>query len=193
MPRFEEGEQVLRELRSHQVFLLAVTFSWLLLAGLALFVFSSYLLPLHYSVLVSALLFLVPVFPHYLQWKRRRYFLTNHRLIREEGLLGREIRSIGLEKVQDVAISYTLLGRLFQYGTLKVETAGEQGQMVLENIPHPEQVAEEIQRYSRALVLQGGGPEGKPCPACGKQIQAVWVSCPWCGHPVGRSKEEGQK
>ncbi len=188
MPRFEEGEQVLRELRSHQVFLLMITLSWLLLAGLALFVFSAYLLPLHYSVLVSSLLFLIPTLWHYLQWRRRRYFLTNHRLIREEGLLGREIRSMGLEKVQDVTVSYTLLGRLLRYGTLKVETAGEQGQMVLENIPNPEEVAEEIQRSIRALVLQGRGQEGGPCPACGKPLQAAWVACPWCGHPREPSK-----
>lgn len=189
MPRFEEGEQVLRELRSHQVFLLTITLSWLLLAGLALFVFSAYLLPLHYSVLVSSWLFLIPVLWHYLQWRRRRYFLTNHRLIREEGLLGREIRSIGLEKVQDITVSYSLFGRLLRYGTLKVETAGEQGQMVLENIPNPEQVAEELQKSLRALALQGREPEGEPCSSCGKILQKTWVACPWCGHLVRPSSE----
>ena len=50
--------------------------------------------------------------------------LTDHRLIYKEGLIRRESDEIRLQKVETVDIDQSVIGRLFDYGTLEITGTG---------------------------------------------------------------------
>ncbi len=84
------------------------------------------------------------------------FVVTNHRVIRKVGLLAREIQQAPLDKIQDITIEQGLLARLFDYGTVILETAAENGSLVFPLIAQPESFRNQ---------LWGQGPRsGAPAP-----------------------------
>jgi uncharacterized membrane protein YdbT with pleckstrin-like domain len=79
---------------------------------------------------------LVPV----LRWKTTHYVITTHRLLFREGILSRHGRDIGLSRITDVSYRQSLWDRIINSGTLTIESAGESGATVLEQIPDSEGV-----------------------------------------------------
>jgi len=73
----------------------------------------------------------------YLDWKFNRLYLTNLRLIQERGIIGKRRMSIRLESIQDIACEYGISGRIFNYGSVIIESAGKEGKMVFQGMPSP--------------------------------------------------------
>lgn len=67
-------------------------------------------------------------------WRSRCWILTDRRLIRHTGVINIQERSIPLKNIQDVNYSATLLGRMLDYGTLDVESAGHDAQEAMVNV-----------------------------------------------------------
>ena len=88
------------------------------------------------AVLALILWLAVPV----LRWRTTTYELTTKRLRVREGIVTRRGRDIPLVRINDVSFSKGLLDRLLDAGRLVVESAGEHGQILLNDIPHVEQV-----------------------------------------------------
>jgi uncharacterized membrane protein YdbT with pleckstrin-like domain len=61
-----------------------------------------------------------------------------------EGVFSREGRDIPLNRVNDVSFQHTFFQRLLGTGVLTIESAGERGQVVLENIPHVERIQSQL-------------------------------------------------
>jgi uncharacterized membrane protein YdbT with pleckstrin-like domain len=80
--------------------------------------------------------FAVPV----LRWKTTSYELTTRRLRLRRGILSRSGRDFPLIRISDVSFSHGLIDRLLGCGRLVVESAGEHGQLVLNEIPQVERV-----------------------------------------------------
>jgi uncharacterized membrane protein YdbT with pleckstrin-like domain len=91
-----------------------------------------------YFLSVFVLLFLFVVL--YLDWKFNRLYLTNFRLIKERGIIGKRFLAIQLKKIQDITCEFGILGRLFGFGKLIIESAGTEGKMVFEGLLHPQQI-----------------------------------------------------
>jgi len=85
----------------------------------------------------------------YLDWKFNRLYLTNYRLIKERGIIGKRFMAIGLDKIEDVTCVYGLLGWLFNYGDLTVESAGTEGKMTFEGLPSPARIKAMIEEEMR--------------------------------------------
>ncbi len=75
-----------------------------------------------------------------LRWRTTTYELTTRRLRVREGIVTRRGRDIPLVRINDVSFEKGLLDRLLGAGRLVVESAGEHGQILLNDIPHVEQV-----------------------------------------------------
>lgn len=58
-------------------------------------------------------------------WRSKCWILTDRRLIRHTGVINIQERSIPLKNIQDVNYGASLLGRLLDYGNLRVESAGQ--------------------------------------------------------------------
>jgi membrane protein YdbS with pleckstrin-like domain len=97
--------------------------------------------------------FVVP----YLRWQTTSYQLTTRRFRLRYGILTRTGRDFPLIRISDVSFSQGPIDRLLGCGRLTVESAGEHGQLVLNEIPEVKKVqatlfqlvADEEQRLAR--------------------------------------------
>src|SRR5258708_36994084 len=71
-----------------------------------------------------------------LRWRTTSYELTTRRLRLRTGVLTRSGRDFPLSRISDVSFAQSLLDRLLGCGRLVVESPGENGQLVLTEIPH---------------------------------------------------------
>lgn len=97
-----------------------------------------------YILALFAFFFLTLVF--YLDWRFNRLYLTNLRLIKERGIIGKRFMAIRLTDIEDIVYSYGIWGRIFAYGDLIVESAGTYGIMIFKGIPRPRKVKSIIER-----------------------------------------------
>ena len=79
---------------------------------------------------------LVPI----LRWRATTYELTTRRFRMREGIIARKGRDIPLTRINDVSFEKGPIDRLLGSGRLVVESAGEHGQLRLNEIPSVEQV-----------------------------------------------------
>jgi len=82
----------------------------------------------------------------FLDWFCTRYYLTNLRLIEERGIIGKRFVSIWLDKVQDVTCKFGVLGEIFGFGDLEIESAGTYGKIVFSFVPSPKRLQREIEK-----------------------------------------------
>ena len=76
----------------------------------------------------------------FLRWRTTTYELTNRRLRLRRGIVSRTGRDFPLIRISDVSFSQGPIDRLLRCGKLIVESAGEHGQLVLNEIPEVEKV-----------------------------------------------------
>ena len=101
------------------------------------------------AILAVMLWLIVPV----LRWRTTTYELTTKRMRVRSGIVTRQGRDIPLARINDVSFEKGPLDRLLGSGRLVVESAGEHGQILLDDIPRVEftqatlfRLAEEEQR-----------------------------------------------
>ncbi|MGD0233469.1 MAG: PH domain-containing protein, partial [Syntrophorhabdales bacterium] len=145
--RLQPGETVALIVKKHWIvlakptlFFLAVLFSFPLrharLAGFEAMV--SYLFP--YLLALSAGLLLY----RYLDRRVNIWVVTNSRLIDEFGLVTHRSKENPLDKINDIVVEQTLAGRIFNYGSISVQTAAKAGETVIEFVERPEELKQTI-------------------------------------------------
>ncbi|ELZ49203.1 hypothetical protein C463_00010 [Halorubrum californiense DSM 19288] len=83
----------------------------------------------------------------YLQYKNTNYVVTNKGLYSKRGILSRDVKQIGFEKVQNISYSQSAIGSSLGYGSVEVSTAGGSGvELQFRSIPDPASVQELISR-----------------------------------------------
>jgi membrane protein YdbS with pleckstrin-like domain len=86
------------------------------------------------AILAVMLWLIVPV----LRWRTTTYELTTRRMRVRSGIVTRHGRDIPLARINDVSFEKGPLDRLLGSGRLVVESAGEHGQILLNDIPRVE-------------------------------------------------------
>ena len=142
-------EEIIFKTNPHRI-LLVFPEVFIVLFGLAVF---RYLLPLLLILGISTriiiplagiLVFLMIVI--FLEWLCTKYYLTNLKLVEKRGVIGKRIVSISLDKVQDVKCKFGIIGRIFGFGDLEIESAGTLGKIIFHFIPSPRKFQEKIQK-----------------------------------------------
>jgi uncharacterized membrane protein YdbT with pleckstrin-like domain len=115
-------------------------------------------------VLVAALVLLRWAVWPFLRWWTTTYAITDRRLVIRSGVFSRSGHDMPLSRLNDVSFSHGVIGRMLGFGTLVVESAGERGQLVLDEVPRVEQVQRTLYRLSddvrdRAARGDRGGPD----------------------------------
>ena len=85
---------------------------------------------------VAVVLALVWVAVPVMRWKTTTYELTTRRFRLRYGVLSRTGRDFPLTRISDVSFSHGPIDRMLGCGRLVIESAGEHGQLVLNEIPH---------------------------------------------------------
>jgi uncharacterized membrane protein YdbT with pleckstrin-like domain len=72
-----------------------------------------------------------------LYWHNREYIITNRRVIQISGVINKDVIDSSLDKVNDVKMDQSALGRLFDYGDIEILTASELGANLFRKIGQP--------------------------------------------------------
>ena len=87
-----------------------------------------------------------------LDWWFNRLYLTNYRVIKERGIIGKSYTSLWLVKIQDLTCRLTVWGRLFGFGDLFIESAGTYGQVPFKGFPEPQKIKGLIEEQIEGLL-----------------------------------------
>lgn len=140
-----EHEKIMLVDRQHwfilfrSIFLEIVLFVILITLGIVLFVL--FQPQLHwYPIGIAMVLCLVPfigALRDIMTWSNREYIITNRRVIQIAGVFNKDITDSSLDKVNDVKMDQSALGRLFNFGDIEILTASELGANVFKYISSP--------------------------------------------------------
>lgn len=70
-------------------------------------------------------------------WTSEEYIVTSRRIIQTKGVLTKQVSDSSLEKINDVMLSQTVLGRMFNFGDLEILTGSDMGINKLDRIHNP--------------------------------------------------------
>ena len=70
-------------------------------------------------------------------WQNRKFVVSNRRVIQISGIINKNVIDSSLEKVNDVRMVQSFLGRLLNYGDVEIMTASELGVNKFQFINHP--------------------------------------------------------
>lgn len=124
-------------------------------------------------VLVALFVLVVWVIRPVVYWYSTQYVLTDHRIIIRTGIIARRGRDMPLSRVNDVSFGHSVIERFLNCGTLVVESAGTQGQLVIANVPNVETIQREIYRLHdeddtrRRYDAEHPQPRAEPDPESG--------------------------
>jgi uncharacterized membrane protein YdbT with pleckstrin-like domain len=97
--------------------------------------------------LIAFIVLLVNTVYQFVQWQTTRFAITDQRVAYQSGIFRRRGVSIPLNRINNVNFEQSFIARLLNNGIVTIESAGETGDSVFENIPDPENV--------RALIFAG--------------------------------------
>jgi uncharacterized membrane protein YdbT with pleckstrin-like domain len=76
-------------------------------------------------------------FWEYMAWRKREYILTDHRVVRQEGVFSISSFDAPLDKINNVYHNQSFIGRLLGYGNVGLETASEKGTTTFAFLSNP--------------------------------------------------------
>jgi len=95
-------------------------------------------------VIVGVIILTWQVALPFLTWLTTQYVFTSRRIIVRRGLLTKQGRDMPLSKVNNVSFEVSVLGRVLNYGTLEVESASDDGDLVINDVPNVEDIQRQV-------------------------------------------------
>jgi uncharacterized membrane protein YdbT with pleckstrin-like domain len=92
---------------------------------------------------IATVLIVLVIFPvghfvlRFLNWYNEQFIITNRRVMEMSGIINKRVSDSSLEKVNDVVMEQSVLGRILGYGTLEIITGSDIGVDFLEHIKNP--------------------------------------------------------
>jgi len=86
---------------------------------------------------VISLIVLISAFFDYLRWNNEQYVVTDHRVIQVRGILNKAVIDSSLDKINDIELRQSWLGRIFNFGDIEILTASEIGVNSMRKIGYP--------------------------------------------------------
>jgi uncharacterized membrane protein YdbT with pleckstrin-like domain len=113
------------------------------------------------KAVIAAIAFMILIAGYISAWvyKRSALIVTSEKLVQllQKNLLDRKISQLSIGDIQDVSVDQRgILSRVFRYGTVVIETAGEQSNYTFDHVPLPHEYSKEIVgAHERNLKLYG--------------------------------------
>jgi uncharacterized membrane protein YdbT with pleckstrin-like domain len=136
-----EGEVILVNARRHPLFL-AGRLALYIIAALILIGVGTWM-AVSYNTYIGIALWVISLIPiaialiKFFSWRNEVYAVTNDRIVQVEGLLSRRVFDSSLEKVNDILLTQSLFGRMFNYGTIEIITGSDVGLNRLDALKAP--------------------------------------------------------
>jgi membrane protein YdbS with pleckstrin-like domain len=139
-----ENEKILLTSRQHWFILFGsvVLESFLILLLIALIILVVIFFPqfMIFAIPVGVFLLIIPLVGmtrDILTWWNRQFIITNLRVIQIAGVFNKDVTDSSLEKVNDVKMEQSTLGRIFDFGDIEILTASELGVNLFRKIENP--------------------------------------------------------
>jgi uncharacterized membrane protein YdbT with pleckstrin-like domain len=130
-----DNERILHVTRQHWLVLIKATFIEIVLiiliavVALSLSVFFP-IVAGPVALVIALVLLIVPFLGgvvETLRWWNRQFIITNRRVLHVSGIFKKNVIDTTLTKVNDVKMEQSAVGRMFNYGNIKILTASELG------------------------------------------------------------------
>jgi uncharacterized membrane protein YdbT with pleckstrin-like domain len=144
--------QITPELALILLILVAVTTAW---ATLPIAAFSA----LGYLLIILPLISLGRDF---LIWHNNKHVVTTRRVIHMSGVWSKNVTDSSLEKVNDVKMEQSAMGRVFDFGDIEILTASELGINRFSRIANPIRLKTAMLNAKATLDSDGGGRRSQP-------------------------------
>jgi uncharacterized membrane protein YdbT with pleckstrin-like domain len=95
---------------------------------------------LSFLIPIAIVVLLVMTAYQFVQWKTTKFAITDQRVAYQSGIIKRQGVSIPLNRINNVNFTQTVIARALNNGVVTIESAGQTGDSVFENIPDPEKV-----------------------------------------------------
>jgi uncharacterized membrane protein YdbT with pleckstrin-like domain len=159
------GEVILVTARRHPLFLagrLALyVVGALALIGVGIWMAISYNSYIGIALWVISLIPIAIALVKFVAWRNEVYAVTNDRIVQIEGILSRRVFDSSLEKVNDILLTQSLFGRMFNYGTIEIITGSDVGLNRLDALKAPLEfkraildARNELEGHGRAMPQQ---------------------------------------
>jgi len=159
-----QNERILLVTRQHWFVLVSAILAEMLIAllltagvGIATFYFH----PAAFGF-VLVLVPLIGMLRDILAWYNREYIVSNRRVIQISGVFSKNVVDSSLEKVNDVKMNQSFLGRLFDYGDVEILTASEIGVNLFKRIGDPVKFKTAMLNAKEKLGFEEIGAKPRP-------------------------------
>ena len=183
------NEEVVLDLRPHWWFFYKHIFSGLVLIGLLVLTMVLSGTPkkiLAWVVLILAIVWAIWLLIKFISWSRTYFVVTSKRVIYRTGVLSRHGVEIPMDRITNLNFHQRIFERVIGAGTLDVQSAGEEGTTMFENVRHPDGVQQEI--YSQMEGNTQSGSAGQ-ASAIGKAVAEAMGSQSSAGQDVATQIE----
>jgi len=147
-----EGEEIVFVTRQHWLIPLAHVLTELVLIALlmaaAIVVPQAFNIPVQLVLFVTLLLGIVVLLSaigDILRWRNEQFVITDRRVLQLQGVVSKNVLDSSLEKINDVELRQSWVGRIFNYGDLEVLTASDEGVNRMRAIERPIQFKRAMQ------------------------------------------------
>jgi len=159
-----ENERVLLVTRQHwfvlfSAILAEILITLVVIAGISL---AAFYYPLAAFGFVLVLVPLISMLRDILIWNNHEYLVTNRRVIQISGIFNKNVVDSSLEKVNDVKMSQSFFGRLFDYGDVEILTASEIGVNLFRRIGDPVKFKTAMLNAKEKLGFEGTATHAQP-------------------------------
>jgi hypothetical protein len=128
---------------------------FILIMGLALLLVPTTWLAIAIIALIISILPLVNTVRTYLDWFNERYAITNRRVMLIRGIINKHVSDSALEKVNDVVLEQSVIGRLLGYGDVEIITGSDIGVNEFHRIANPVRFKREMLNAKENYRLSG--------------------------------------
>lgn len=166
-----ENERILLRTHQHRFVLFSMvvaelTITLLLFIGVSA---AAFYYPLAAAAFVLMLIPLGSMARDILVWSNHQYLVTNRRVIQVSGIFNKNVVDSSLEKVNDVKMTQSFFGRMFDYGDIEILTASETGVNQFKRIGNPVLFKTAMLNAKEKLGFEGMALQ----PQMGKNIPAL--------------------
>lgn len=93
----------------------------------------------------------------FISWTRTYFVVTDQRVVYRTGVISRHGVEIPLDRINNLNFHQRVFERVIGVGDLEVQSAGEQGTTLFDNVRHPDGVQQEIYRQMEGDAKRDAG------------------------------------